>query len=396
MSDRAPFVIVGGGLAGAQAVETLRAEGYDGRIVLVAAEPELPYERPPLSKGYLAGADTLADAQVHDAGYYADQDIELQLGAAAAGLDTATRRLRLASGEELAYDRLLIATGAEPRRPPIDGANGEHVRFLRSVADADALRAAIGDGGRLAIIGGGWIGCEVAATARGLGADVTLIERGAGPLERVLGPRLGGFFADLHRGHGVELLTHAAVAGIDHGGRRVRLADERTIDCDAVLVAVGVAPATGLAAAAGLATDDGIVADALMRTSAPGVFAAGDVASVWHPRYRRHLRVEHWDNAKAQGEAAARSMLDAGEPYARLPYFFSDQYDLGLEYVGRHDSSDQVRFRGSVDDGRFQVFWIAADGTVSAAMHVNDWDAIEPIRALVAQRAAVDPTRLTV
>jgi 3-phenylpropionate/trans-cinnamate dioxygenase ferredoxin reductase subunit len=396
VSDRAPFVIVGGGVAGARAVETLRVEGYDGRIVLVAAEPELPYERPPLSKRYLAGADTRADAQVHDGGYYADHDVELRLGTAAAGLDAEARRVRLASGEELAYDRLLIATGADPRRPPVGGANGERVHVLRSVADADALRAAIADGSRLAIVGAGWIGCEVAATARGLGADVTLIERGAGPLEPLLGARLAAFFADLHRGHGVELLTNATVAGIEHGGRRVRLTDARTIDCDAVLLSVGVAPAAALAAAAGLATHDGIVADALLRTSAPGVFAAGDVASVWHPRYERHLRVEHWDNAGAQGAAAARSMLDAGEPFMRLPYFFSDQYDLGLEYVGRHDPADELTLRGSVDDGRFQAFWIAADGTVSAAMHVNDWDAIEPIRALVAQRVAVDPTRLTV
>jgi 3-phenylpropionate/trans-cinnamate dioxygenase ferredoxin reductase subunit len=269
------------------------------------------------------------------------------------------------------------------------------VHVLRSVADADALRADISGGGRLVVIGAGWIGCEVAATARSLGAEVTMIARGPVPLERVLGPRLGAFFAEVHRGHGVDLLANAGVAGVDHGGRRVRLADGRMIDCDAALLAVGVSPACDLAEAAGLEVDDGIVADAMLRTSAPDVFVAGDVASAHHPRYGRRVRVEHWDTAKAQGAAAARSMLDAGVPYAQLPYFFSDQYDLGLEYVGRHDAADELVICGSVDDGRFQAVWIAADGSVSAGMHVNDWNAIGPIRELVERRTRVDAARLS-
>jgi 3-phenylpropionate/trans-cinnamate dioxygenase ferredoxin reductase subunit len=272
-------------------------------------------------------------------------------------------------------------------------------QLARETADASwltrsgaALRRALVAGARLTVVGAGWIGCEVAATARGRGADVTVIERASVPLEGVLGPRLGGFFADLHRSHGVDLRLDSGVDRIDSGS--VRLTDGSAIDSDAVLLGVGVAPATDLAASGGLVLGDGIVVDEHLRTSAPDVFAAGDVASALHPRYQRHVRVEHWDNAQAQGVAAARSMLGVGEPYAKLPYFFSDQYDLGLEYVGLHGAGDELVIRGSVEEARFQAFWIAADGTVTAGMHVNDWDAIDPIRALVESRAAVNAAHL--
>jgi 3-phenylpropionate/trans-cinnamate dioxygenase ferredoxin reductase component len=393
VSDRKTFVIVGAGLAGAKAAETLREEGFDGRVVLVADEARLPYERPPLSKSYLAGDSTFADAQVHDDGFYSDHGIELLTSMRAAALDPSAQRVLLSDGHELRYDRLLIATGAVPRRPPIEGAHGDGVHVLRTVADADALRAALGAGARLLVIGAGWIGCEAAATARGLGAEVTVIEHATVPLERVLGRRLGAFFAGLHRSHGVELLTSAGVESIDDAGRRVRLSGGRTINADAVLIGVGVAPATALAEAAGIDVDNGIVVDEHLRTSAPDVFAAGDVASAFHPTYARHVRVEHWDNAQAQGAAAARAMLGIGGSYTKLPYFFSDQYDLGMEYVGLHDPDDELVIRGSLDDGRFQAFWIGADGSVSAAMHVNDWDAIDPIRAIVEARAKPDPRR---
>jgi 3-phenylpropionate/trans-cinnamate dioxygenase ferredoxin reductase subunit len=382
------FAIVGGGLAGAKAAGTLREEGFDGRIVLVASEPVLPYERPPLSKSYLAGDSTIGAAQVYDEGFYSGHGVELLTGTHAAVVHAREHRLSLSDGGELAYDRLLLATGAVPRRPPIEG--GDEALVLRSVADADALRVAISRGGRLVVIGAGWIGCEVAATARGLGAEVTVIERAAAPLERVLGARLGAFFADLHRAHGVDLRTNTGVAAIEGGGRSVRLADGSRVDSDAVLLAVGVRPATELAEAAGLEIEDGIVADERLRTSAPDVFVAGDVASARHPRYGRRVRVEHWDNAQEQGAAAARSMLGAAEPYARLPYFFSDQYDLGLEYVGLHDPGDELVIRGSLAEACFQAFWLAPDGTVSAGMHVNDWDAIGPIRALVERRGQLE------
>jgi 3-phenylpropionate/trans-cinnamate dioxygenase ferredoxin reductase component len=379
VTDTQTHVIIGGGLAGAKAAAALRAEGFGGRVVLVAAEPRLPYERPPLSKSYLAGESPFADAQVHDEAYYGAHSIELLTGTEATAIDPAGRRVTLAGGRELAYDRLLLAPGAVPRRPPIPGVAG--ALTLRSVADADAIRAVVDGGGRLAVIGAGWIGSEVAATARGLGAEVTLIERGSSPLEAVLGAKLGAFFAHLHRAHGVELLTGAQIAAIGAGG--VELAGGRMIGADAVVLGVGVAPDVALAAAAGIATDDGIAADALLRTSAPDVFVAGDAAAAEHPRYGRRVRTEHWDNAIAQGEAAARSMLGHGEPYAKLPYFFSDQYDLGLEYVGLHGPGDELVLRGSLEEARFQAYWLAADGSVTAAMHVNDWDAIDGIRTLV-------------
>jgi 3-phenylpropionate/trans-cinnamate dioxygenase ferredoxin reductase subunit len=394
VSDRKTFVIVGGGLAGAKAAATLREEGFDGRVVLVADEARSPYERPPLSKSYLAGDSRFADARVHDDGFYSEHRVELLTATRAAALDPGAHQVLLSDGRELRYDRLLIATGAAPRRPPIDGASSDGVRTLRTVADADALRETLGAGARLVVVGAGWIGCEVAATARGLGADVTVIEHGTVPLQRVLGPHIGAFFADLHRSHGVELLTGTGVDRIEHEGRRVQLQDGRTIDADAVLLAVGVSPATALAETAAIGVDDGIVVDEHLRSSAPDVLAAGDVASAFHPRYGRHVRVEHWDNAQAQGVAAARAMLGAADPYTKLPYFFSDQYDLGMEYVGLHDPGDELVIRGSLADRRFQAFWVAADGSVSAGMHVNDWDAIDPIRAIVESRARPDAPRL--
>ncbi|HKG62685.1 MAG TPA: FAD-dependent oxidoreductase [Solirubrobacteraceae bacterium] len=382
MSDRKTFVIVGGGLAAAKAAETLREEGFDGRIVVVAEEDRLPYERPPLSKSYLAGESPFSDAVVHDEAFYGERDVELLRGSRAAALDPGARAVTLADGGRLEFDRLLIATGALPKRPPIEGADGERVLTLRSVADADAIKAAVAGGGRLVIVGGGWIGCEVAASARGLGASVTVVEQAGTPLEAVLGPRLGAFFGDLHRSHGVELLTGAGVERITDGGRGVALVGGRTVEADAVLLAVGVAPATALAESAELAVDDGILVDELLRTSADDVFAAGDVASMQHARYGR-IRVEHWDNAIGQGQAAARSMLGNGEPYAKLPYFFTDQYDLGMEYVGHHGRSDELTIRGSLEDSSFRAYWTAPDGHITAAMHVNDWDAIDPMRELV-------------
>jgi 3-phenylpropionate/trans-cinnamate dioxygenase ferredoxin reductase component len=386
------FVIVGAGLAGAKAAETLRSEGFDGRIVLVGAEDERPYERPPLSKSYLGGDSSIADARVHDKGFYESNEIELITGKSATRIDVAAHAVELDGGRRLNYDRLLLATGSTPRRPPLAGADLDGVHILRTAAEARALREAILAGGRLAVIGAGWIGSEVAATARGLGADVTLIARAATPLERVFGQQLGAFFADTHRAHDVDVRTGAGVSGIegDTRARRVRLADGSAVECDAVLLSVGAAPATELAAAAGLDVDDGIVVDAHLRTSARDVFAAGDVASAHHPRYDRRIRVEHWANAADQGAAAARNMLGAGEEYSQLPYFFSDQYDLGLEYVGLHGPADHLSIDGKTGEGQFRAFWIARDGRVSAGMHVNDWDAIDTIRAAVESGTPAD------
>ena len=380
MAENRTFAIAGGGLAGAKAAETLREEGFDGRIVIVGAEPERPYERPPLSKAYLAGKAPREEAYVHPEAFYAEHSIELVRGIAT-GLDPGARRLDLADGTDVGYDRLLLATGAVPRRPPIPGADLDHVHVLRTLADSDALRERFSAGGAVAVIGAGWIGCEVAAAARGHGVDVTLIEAASTPLERVLGPQLGGFFADVHRAHGVRLATNAKVERIEAG--RVVLGDGTEAECDTVVLGVGVTPDVRLAEHAGLAVEDGIVVDELLRTSDPDVFAAGDVANALHPLYLRHVRVEHWANALNQGVAAGRSMLDRGEPYVRLPYFFSDQYEVGMEYAGLHSPEDRLELEGTPGKGPFRGYWIAPDGRTTAGMHVDDWGAIDEIKARV-------------
>ena len=389
-------VIVGAALAGAKAAETLREEGFDGRVVLVGAEPELPYERPPLSKKYLMGKAAREDAHVHPREFYAEHDIELLTGVVASGLDVQEHRVSLADSRSLSYDRLLIATGAVPRRPPIEGIDRAGVFTLRTLADSEALHERFAAGRRVAIIGAGWIGCEVAAAARTLGAEVTLVEGASTPLERVLGPEIGGFFAGVHRAHGVEVLTGAQVEAIEGGesATGVRLAGGTTVAAETVVVGVGVTPDVRLALAGGLEIDDGVVADEHLRTSAPDVFAAGDVVSAFHPRYERRVRVEHWANALNQGIAAGRSMLDRGEPYTRLPYFFSDQYETGMEYAGLHAPGDELVVRGSLDAPPFQAFWLGPDGRVTAGMHVDDWDAIEPIKQLMESDTIVDRDRL--
>jgi 3-phenylpropionate/trans-cinnamate dioxygenase ferredoxin reductase subunit len=389
------ILIVGAGLAGAKAAETLREEGYEGRLVLVGHEAERPYERPPLSKDYLRGEVGLDRVYVHDAGFYEDRAIELRTEAAVTAIDTAGRTVTLADGERLPWDRLLLATGAEPRRLGVPGAGLEGVFHLRTLADSERLRTALGAGGRLVVVGSGWIGSEVAASARQLGVEVTLLERLTVPLENVLGPTVGGLYADLHREHGVELVMGAGLEEIEGAGRveRVRLAGGRTIDCSAVLVGVGVTPRTAIAEAAGLAVDDGVLVDATLRASVPGVYAAGDVANAAHPFYRRRVRVEHWANALNQGPAAARNMLGRDEPYDRLPYFFSDQYDVGMEYSGLGRGSDEVVLRGDLQSRELIAFWLA-DGRVAAGMNINVWDVTEPIQALIRSRAPVDPGRL--
>jgi 3-phenylpropionate/trans-cinnamate dioxygenase ferredoxin reductase component len=387
MTQRETFVIVGAGLAGAKAAETLREEGFEGRLVLVGDEHELPYERPPLSKQYLLGEAPRDGAHVHPAEFYEEQRIELVTGVAATELDAVEHRVTLADGRSLSYDRLLIATGATPRRPPIDGI--DRARTLRTLPDSDALLAAFGDRGTVAVIGAGWIGSEVAAAARGHGCEVALIEQAATPLEGVLGGELGALFADLHRSHGVNLVCGAGVAAID--ADRVRLTDGTEIACEIVVVGVGVAPDTRLAEAAGLDIDDGILVDEHLRTSAEDVFAAGDVANALHPHFGRRVRVEHWANALNQGPAAARSMLGGSEPYAKLPYFFSDQYELGMEYIGLHSANDRLVIRREGDELALRALWLDAENRVTAGMHVNEWDTIETIERMIESREAVEP-----
>jgi 3-phenylpropionate/trans-cinnamate dioxygenase ferredoxin reductase subunit len=395
MAERPTFVIVGASLAGAKAAETLREEGFDGRVVLVGAEPHRPYERPPLSKGYLQGEAERDSVYVHPEGYYAEQEIELLRGREVTAIDPGARTASLSDGEALGWDRLLLATGAEPRRLPIPGADLDGVHVLRTLDDCDRLRDVIAAGGRLVVIGAGWIGSEAAASARSGGMEVTVVEQQSVPLQTVLGAEVGGMYADVHRDHGVDLLTGTGVEAIEGDGRaeRVVLQGGRAVDCAAVLVGVGAAPRTALAEAAGLAVDNGVLVDATLR-AAGDVFAAGDVANAEHPFFGRRVRVEHWANALNQGPAAARAMLGRTDPYERLPYFFSDQYDVGMEYSGLADPEAGVVVRGDLAAREAVVFWLGDDGAVLAGMNINVWDVNEQVQALIRSRAAVDPARL--
>jgi 3-phenylpropionate/trans-cinnamate dioxygenase ferredoxin reductase subunit len=395
MAAEQTFVIVGGGMAGAKAAETLREEGFDGRIVLIGAESLRPYERPPLSKDYLRGETEQEKVHVHSEAYYGEHDIDLRLGREVSRLDTGSREVTLDDGETLRYDRLLLATGAEPRRLPIPGADLDGVLYLRTVPDSDRIRERLDRGGSLVVVGAGWIGAEVAASARQRGMEVTIVEPMSVPLERVLGPEMGAFYRDVHADHGVRLLLGTGVEGFEGGTavERVRTNDGQTLDCDAVVVGVGVKPRTALAEAAGLAMGDGVLADELLQTSAEGVFAAGDVVSAQHPFYGQRIRVEHWANALEQGPAAARNMLGAGAPYDKLPYFFSDQYDVGMEYAGYATSWDRVVVRGDLAGREFIAFWLAGD-RVLAGMNVNVWDVTDTIQRLIRERVAIDDRRL--
>ncbi|MFD0144101.1 MULTISPECIES: NAD(P)/FAD-dependent oxidoreductase [unclassified Streptomyces] len=401
------FVIVGGGLAGAKAAETLRSEGFTGRVILIGDERDHPYERPPLSKGYLAGKEARESVFVHEPAWYARAEVELHLGQPVTVVDREARTVRLGDGTTIRYDRLLLATGSEPRRLDIPGTGLAGVHHLRRLAHADRLRqvlAALGrDNGHLVIAGGGWIGLEVAAAARGYGAEVTVVESEPTPLHQVLGPELGQLFADLHTEHGVRFVFGARlteIVGQDGMVLAVRTDDGEEHPAHAVLAAIGAAPRTALAEAAGLALVDrahggGVAVDESLRTSDPDIFAAGDVAAAAHPLLHTRLRVEHWANALNGGPAAARAMLGQHVSYDRVPYFFSDQYDLGMEYSGwaPPGSYDQVVLRGDAGKRQFIAFWLK-DRKVLAGMNVNVWDVTEPIQRLIRAQSPVDTDAL--
>ena len=395
MTNDQTFVIAGASLAGAKAAETLRAEGFDGRLVMIGAERERPYERPPLSKDYLRGESPREQVYVHEAGFYGEHEIELLLGRTVTSVDTSASQVALDDGERLGYDRLLLATGAEPRRLSIPGGELEGVLYLRRVEDSDALRARLDRGGSVVVVGAGWIGAEVAASARQRGLDVTVVEPASVPLERVLGAELGAVYRDIHADHGVKLLLGTGVEAFEGSAavERVRTSDGRELECDFVVVGVGVQPRVQLASAAGIAVGDGILVDEHLQTDAAGVFAAGDVAGAWHPFYGERIRVEHWANALNQGPAAARNMLGRPEAYDTLPYFFSDQYEVGMEYAGFARSWDRVVFRGDPASREFIAFWMVGDRVV-AGMNVGVWDVTDQIQRLIRQRAAVDDRRL--
>jgi 3-phenylpropionate/trans-cinnamate dioxygenase ferredoxin reductase subunit len=394
-SSNQTYVIVGASLAGAKAAETLREEGFEGRLVLVGAEDERPYERPPLSKEYLRGEVGRDKVYVHEDAFYAAHDIELRLGRVAESLDTSSGELLLDDGERLRYDRLLLATGAQPRRLSIPGGELDGVLYLRSVQESDSLRERLDRGGRMVVVGAGWIGAEVAASARQRGLEVTVLDPLTVPLERVLGSELGAIYRDIHTDHGTRMLMETGVEAIegDKAVERVRTSDGRALECDFVVVGVGVQPRIRLAERAGLAVDNGVLVDERLQTSVPGVFAAGDVANAHHPFYGERIRVEHWANALNQGPAAARNMLDRAAAYDRLPYFFSDQYEVGMEYTGFARAWDRVIFRGDPATREFVAFWLVEDRVV-AGMNVNVWDVTDPIKRLILERVAVDDRRL--
>jgi 3-phenylpropionate/trans-cinnamate dioxygenase ferredoxin reductase subunit len=397
MGEDRTFLVVGAGLAGARAVEALRERGFGGRLVLVGDEPHLPYDRPPLSKGYLKTGEGLKEAFLHPQDWYAARDVELRLGAAVTAIDRAAREVVIDGGERLGYERLLLATGSSPRRLRIPGADRPGVLYLRTIEDSDRLREAFRPGARVVFVGAGWIGLEAASAAREAGADVTVLEALDRPLGQVLPPELSEVFARLHREHGVDLRTGAQVAAVEAEGDRltcVRLHDGELVPAEVVVLGVGAVPNTALAEEAGLEVDDGILVDEQCRTSDPDVFAAGDVASQAHPFLGTRVRVEHWANALNQPAAAAGAMLGGDDVYDELPFFYTDQYDLGMEYTGRGSPGDEVVVRGDLAAREFIACWLDAGGRLTAGMNVNVWDITEDLKALIRSRAVVDRARL--
>jgi 3-phenylpropionate/trans-cinnamate dioxygenase ferredoxin reductase component len=381
----APIVVVGGGLAAGTLVTQLRERGHDGPIVLLAAETHAPYERPPLSKDLLLGKGEPADAEVHERAWYAEHDIDLRTSTAATTIDRDGSRVQ-AGGEWIEYDTLVLATGARPRHLAMADDSGVPVVYLRTLDDSLALREHLTEGNRIGIIGGGWIGLEVASAARQHGAEVTVLESLDLPLVRVLGPEVAQVFADLHREHGVDLRTGVQVTAVtpNGDGATIALGDGSALDVDVLVVGVGVEPVTDLAEAAGLAVDNGIRTDSHLRTADEHIYAIGDVANIDHPVLGHPLRVEHWDTAIQHGKALAATLTGTATEAAALPYFFTDQYDLGMEYVGNPgpEGYDRVVLTGDVPGRVFRAWWLRGD-LVVAGMHVNDWDATDEIRRVV-------------
>ena len=387
----ADLLIVGAGLAAASLIDELRDLGDDRSVLLVGDEGERPYERPALSKGVLLGQDPASSVYVHEPGHYAGRGVQTTLSDAVAGIDPDNRTARLASGAEVGYTDLVLATGASPRRLPIEGMDLPGVHTLRRIGDAEAVKATFGEGRRLVVIGSGWIGLEVAAAARQAGTEVTVLETADTPLQSTLGTELGTYFADLHTARGVELRTGAAATAIAGTDRVTGVVVEgETIPADAVLVAAGAVPNTALAESAELDVAGGILVDERLH-AADHIIAIGDVANAVNTALGQRIRVEHWDNAIRQGRLAAQVLAGSDEVYDWQPYFFTDQYDLGMEYVGRGLPEDQLVLRGALESGEFLAFWLRS-GVLTAAMNVNIWDVSDQLRAHIGRE--IDPGRL--
>ncbi|ANE80495.1 pyridine nucleotide-disulfide oxidoreductase [Mycobacterium adipatum] len=393
------FVIVGAGLAGAKAAEILRDKGFDGKIILFGSEDHLPYERPPLSKDYMAGDKSLADFTVHPAEWYREHDIDLRLGTGVQIIDTGGHSVGFDDGHHEHYDKLLLATGSRARHLDVPGADADGVHVLRTVDHAAALLSALTERSRLAIVGAGWIGLEVAAAARTRGAQVTVVESAELPLLGALGPEVAQVFAALHTEHGVDLRLNATVDAITTaaGGTAtgLRLGDGSTVPADLVLIAVGAQPGIALAEKAGLTlAAGGVAVDESLKTSDDDVYAVGDIAAAQHPLFEGRVRTEHWANALKQPAVAVAGMLGDPGSYDELPYFFTDQYDLGMEYVGHAPNYDSVVFRGDVGKREFTVFWLDTKRRVLAGMNVNIWDGLDEIKAIIRAGAKIDTVRL--
>lgn len=393
------FVIVGGGLAAATAAETLRDEGFEGTVRLFAEESHVPYSRPPLSKEYFTGKAERDSVFVHPAHWYDERNIDVEISSKVAGLDVAGHSITLADDRTASFDRLLLATGASPRHLTIDGADGDGVYYVRTLEQSERLKDVLANGSsNVVIIGAGWIGLEIASAAREYGNSVTVIGRETVPLQAALGDELGGVFRDLHEAHGVKFRLGASIQSIERidGELAGVVTDTGTIPADIVVVGVGAIPNTALAEAAGLTIDNGLLVDERLVSSAPDVFGAGDLANAFHPVVKRHLRNEHWANAIATGKVAAKSMLGQSVIFDEIPYFYTDQFDLGMEYsgYGALAAEAQLVYRGDKENREFIAFWVA-DGRVVAGMNVNVWDVNEEVQRLIRSQAVVDPARLS-
>ncbi len=398
MANSRTFVIIGGGLGGAKAAEALREKDFDGQIIVCAEEDHLPYERPPLSKEFLAGKKSLDDFTVHDSAWYRENEIDLRLNARVLAVDRAAHTVELPDNTRVEYDKLLLATGSRSRRLPIPGSDAAGVHYLRTFEDASALNSALAEGSSLAVVGAGWIGLEVAASARQRDVNVTVVETAKLPLVGAVGEEVGAVFAALHRDHGVDLRLDSEVEEIttaDGKATGLRLGDGSSVAADAVLVAVGAQPNIELADQAGLSTGDGgVLVDASLLTSDHDIYAVGDIAAAEHPLFGSRIRTEHWANALKQPAVAAAGMLGEKAEYTELPYFFTDQYDLGMEYVGYAPTYNRVVFRGDVDGREFVAFWLDADNRVLAGMNVNIWDVLDDVKSLIRSKSAMDPDKL--
>ncbi len=395
MPQRPTFVIVGANLAGGRAAQALRQEGFDGRLILIGAEPDPPYERPPLSKEYLRGEEPRQKLFLVEPSFYQDNDVELRLGVRARRLDVRERQVELETGEHIPFDVLLIATGGRVRRLQVPGADLAGVYYLRTIADSEAIAAELRPGRHLVVVGAGFIGAEVAASARMLGLEVTVLEVLPVPLERALGAEMGRVYADIHRDHGVNLRLEEGIQRIEGARRaeRVITSSGVAIDCDLVVIGVGIEPEASIAEGTDIEVSNGIVVDEYCQTGVPGIFAAGDVANFYTPVLGERMRVEHWANAQNQGIAAASNMLGRREPYAEVPWFWSDQYEVNLQYVGHASRWDRLVLRGNVAERRFSAFYLQ-EGRVRAALCVNRPRDVRPSREVIRAGAPVDAEKL--